>query len=93
MGYPSTCLVNLPSAKKVQSLHNLFNNFLGTNFLQKGSSFFLLLDKACYREKINRLTNDGISKGVQEKNDKTLAELKSFQNFINRNFKKHEKYK
>ena len=53
------------------------------------------MDKACYNEKINRLINDGISKGVYviEKNDNTLTELKSFQNFIYRNFKKHEKYK
>ena len=30
---------------------------------------------------------------VIEENGSTLAELKSFQNFIYRNFKKHEKYK
>ena len=49
----------------------------------------------CYKEKINRLINDGISKGVYviEENDNTLTELKLFQNFIYRNFKKHEKYK
>ena len=53
------------------------------------------MDKACYNEKINRLINDGISKGVYviEENDNTLTELKSFQNFICRNFKKYEKYK
>ena len=53
------------------------------------------MDKACYNDKINRLINDGISKGVYviEENDNTLTELKSFQNFIYRNFKKHEKYK
>ena len=41
------------------------------------------------------MINDGISKGVYviEENGSTLAELKSFQNFIYRNFKKHEKYK
>ena len=40
IGHPSTCLINLPSAKKVQPLHNLFNNFLKTDFSQKSSSFF-----------------------------------------------------
>ena len=46
-------------------------------------------------KKINRLINDGISKGVYviEENDNTLTELKSFQNFIYRNFEKYEKYK
>ena len=55
-------------------------------------SSVLILYKACYKEK-NRLINDGISKGVYviEENDNT-AELKLFQNFIYRNFKKHEKY-
>ena len=58
-------------------------------------SSVVVLDKACYNEKINRLINDDISKGVYviEENGKTLTELKSFQNFIYRNFKKHEKYK
>ena len=58
-------------------------------------SSVVILDKACYNGKINRLINDGISKGVYvtEENDNTLTELKSFQNFIYRNFKKHEKYK
>ena len=58
-------------------------------------SSVVILDKACYNEKINRLINDGISKGVYviEENDNTLTELNSFQNFIYRNFKKHEKYK
>ena len=55
----------------------------------------VILDKACYKEKTNRLINDGISKGVYviEENGSTLAELKSFQNFICRNFEKHEGYK
>ena len=58
-------------------------------------SYVVVLDTACYKEKINRLVNDGISKGnyVIEENDNTLTELNSFQNFIYRNFKKHEKYK
>ena len=58
-------------------------------------SFVVILDKACYKEKINRLINGGVSKGVYviEENDNTLAELKLFQNFIYRNFKIHEKYK
>ena len=58
-------------------------------------SSVVALDKACYNDKINRLINDGISKGVyvMEENDNTLTELKSIQNFICRNFKKHEKYK
>ena len=49
----------------------------------------------CYKEEINKLINDGISKGVYvvEENGNTLTELKSFQNFIYSNFKKHEKYK
>ena len=57
-------------------------------------SSVVILDISCYKEKINRLINDGISKGVYviEENDNTLTELKSFQNFIYRNFKKHEKY-
>ena len=44
----------------------------------------VVLDTACYKEKINGLINDGISKGayVIEENDNTLTELKTFQNFI-----------
>ena len=55
----------------------------------------LILDKACYQETANSLINDRISKGVYviEENNSTLAELKSLQNFIYRNFKKHKKYK
>ena len=55
----------------------------------------VVLDKACYNEKINRLINDDISKGVYviEENDNIFTELKSFQNFIYWNFKKHKKYK
>ena len=58
-------------------------------------SSVVILGTECYKEKINRLINDGISKGVYviEENDNTLTELKSFQNFIYRNFKKHDKYK
>ena len=58
-------------------------------------SSVVILDISCYKEKINRSINDGVSKGVYviEENDNTLTELKSFQNFIYRNFKKHEKYK
>ena len=53
------------------------------------------MDKACYKEKINRLINDGISKRVCviEENDNSSSELKSFQNFICRNIKTYEKYK
>ena len=58
-------------------------------------SSVVILDKVCYNEKINRLINDGISKGmyVVEENENTLTELKSFQNYVYRHFKKHEKYK
>ena len=58
-------------------------------------SSVVILGTECYKEKINRLINDGISKGVYviEENDNTLTELKLFHNFIYRNFKKHEKYK
>ena len=57
-------------------------------------SSVVILDTACYKEKINGLINDGISKGayVIEENDNTLAELKTFQDFIYSNFKKYEKY-
>ena len=43
-------------------------------------SSMVILEKASYKEKINRLINDGISKGVYviEENDNTLAELESF---------------
>ena len=45
-----------------------------------GKSSVEILDQASYKEKINRLINDGISKGVYviEKNDNTLAGLKLF---------------
>ena len=58
-------------------------------------SSVVILDTACYIEKIDRLINGGISKGVYviEENDNAITELKSFQNFIYRNFKKHENYK
>ena len=58
-------------------------------------SSVVIWDISCYKEKINRLINDGTSKGVYviEENDNTLTELKSLQNFLHRNFKKHEKYK
>ena len=54
-----------------------------------------ILDISCYKGKGNTLINDGIIKGVYilEENDNILTELKSFQNFIDRNFKKREKYK
>ena len=53
------------------------------------------MDKWLYKEKNNRIINDGISKGVYvvKENDNTLAELKSLQIFIYRNLKKHENYK
>ena len=38
--HPSTCLNNLQSNEKVQSLQNSINNFLTTDFLHNGSSFF-----------------------------------------------------
>ena len=59
------------------------------------NSLAVILDKACYKVKINRFINDGISKGVYviEENDNTLEELKSFQSFFYRNLGKHEKYK
>ena len=43
-------------------------------------SSVVVLDQVSYKEKINRLINDGISKGVYviEENDNTLAGLKSF---------------
>ena len=58
-------------------------------------SSIVILDISCYKEKVNKLINEGISKGVYviEENDNTLTELKSLQNFLHRNFKKHEKYK
>ena len=58
-------------------------------------SSVVILDTACYKEKINILINDGISEGVYviEENDNTLTELKSLQNFIYSNFKKHDTYK
>ena len=44
-----------------------------------GKSSVVILDQVSYKEKINRLINDGISKGVYviEENDNTLAGLKS----------------
>ena len=58
-------------------------------------SSVVILDTACYKEKVNRLINDGISKGlcVIEENDNANELSKSFQNFRYRNFKKHDKYK
>ena len=58
-------------------------------------SSVVILDTTCYKEKINRLINDGKSKGVYvtEEIDNTLTELKPFQNLIYRNFKRHEKYR
>ena len=49
----------------------------------------------CYKEKINRLIYDGISKvlHVIEEKDNALAELILYDNFLYRNFKKHKKYK
>ena len=43
-------------------------------------SSVVILDQISYKEKINRLINDGISKGVYviEENDNRLAGLKSF---------------
>ena len=58
-------------------------------------SCVVILDKAYFKQKINKLVNDGISKGVYviKENDSTLSELKSFQNFVCRNFKTRGKYK
>ena len=49
----------------------------------------------CYKEKINRLIYDGISKVVHviEEKDNALAELILYDNFLYRNFKKHKKHK
>ena len=43
-------------------------------------SSVVILDTACYIEKINRLINDGTSTGVyaNEENDNTLTELSKF---------------
>ena len=43
-------------------------------------SSLVILDTACYIEKINRLINDGTSTGVYaiEENDNTLTELSKF---------------
>ena len=34
IGNPSTCLISVPSAKKVQPLRNLFNDILKTDFIE-----------------------------------------------------------
>ena len=79
---------------KNKKLRNLRPKQSSYNSSNKNSSV-VILDRACYKEKINRSINDGTSKGVYDikENDNTLTELKSFQNFIYRNFKKHEKNK
>ena len=43
-------------------------------------SSVVILDTACYKAKINRLINDGITKGVYviEEDDNILTKLKSF---------------
>ena len=58
-------------------------------FSSDKDSPLVILDPVCYTEKINRLINDGISKGayVTEEKENTLIDLKLFQNFISRNFK------
>ena len=58
-------------------------------FSSDKDSPLVILDPVCYTEKINRLINDGISKGVYfiEEKENTLIDLKLFQNFISRNFK------
>ena len=55
----------------------------------------VILDITCCKEKINRLINDVINKGVYviEENGNAITELKFFQNFIYRNFNKREEYK
>ena len=58
-------------------------------------SSVVILDISFYKEKIDRLINDNISKGIYviEENNNTLTVLKLFKNWIYRNFKKHGKYK
>ena len=62
--------------------------------LSRDEDASLVLDISFYKEKINRLIYDVISKGVYaiEENGNKLTELKSFKNCNFRNSKKHEKY-
>ena len=56
-------------------------------------SCVIVMDKADYTRKLQDMINDGIAKGVYEKTeDKILQELKSFKDFIYRNFRKYEHY-
>ena len=57
-------------------------------------SSVIVMDKKDYINKMETMINLGIEKGVYvEAEDSTLKDLKRFQDFLYRNFKKYEKYK
>jgi len=57
-------------------------------------SCVLVMDKTDYVTKLEEMINEGISKGVYTPTtDNTLKDLKTFRDFLYRNFKNHPKYK
>ena len=51
------------------------------------------MDKVPYVSKLNEMIQGGIKDGIyEETEDTTLKELKRFQDFLSRNFKKNDKY-
>lgn len=56
-------------------------------------SCVIVMDKQNYIQKLEEMIHEGMEKGVYKKaNDNTLRDLKRFQDFLYRNFKKHKQY-
>ena len=56
-------------------------------------SCVVVMDKVRYVNKLNEMIEEGIKNGIyEETEDTTLKDLKRFQDFLSRNFKKNNKY-
>ena len=56
-------------------------------------SCVVVMDKVHYVNKLNEMIEEGIKNGIyEETEDTTLKDLKRFQDFLSRNFKKNDKY-
>ena len=56
-------------------------------------SCVVLIDKTDYQDKLQKMVDDGIKNGIYKvAEDNTLKDLKLFNNFVYRNFRKYEHY-
>ena len=56
-------------------------------------SYVVLVDKTDYRDKLQKLVDNGIKNGIYKRaENNTLKDLKLFKSFLYRNFRKYEHY-